>query len=142
MIGRRALGTACLSALALAVMYSSTAGADPASRQTLLDKCAEACSKCQRSCDACARHCATQLGEGKSHHMATLRTCLDCADICAAASRIVARNGVFSGPICTACADACAKCAAECDKHASDTIMKECAEQCRACEKACREMLK
>src|SRR5262249_420685 len=86
--------------------------------------------------------CATLLSEGKSHHLASLRTCLDCADVCSAASHIVARNGVFSGQICTACADTCAKCAAECDKHGNDPIMVQCAKEGRACEQACREMVK
>ena len=142
MIGRREFGMIGLSALAVAVVHDPTSAADSTKRETSIDACAEACSKCQRTCDACARHCATKIGEGSGHHMATLRTCLDCADVCSAASRIVARNGVFSNQICTACADACAKCAAECDKHASDAIMLECAKQCRACETACREMLK
>lgn len=142
MIGRREFGIAGLSAMAMAAIVNPTEGADPPNRSPLFDECAEVCSKCQRICDACARHCATLTGEGKSHHLATLRSCLDCADVCSAASHIVARNGVFSSQICTACADVCAKCAAECDKHATDTTMMQCAKQCRACEKACRDMLK
>jgi hypothetical protein len=129
-------------AIMMAAIDNRSEGADQANRDKVFDECAEACSKCQRTCDACARHCATLISEGKSHHMATLRTCLDCADVCSAASRIVARKGVFSGQICTACADTCTKCATECDKHASDEIMVQCAKECRVCEKACREMLK
>jgi len=142
MMGRREFGIAGVSSLALAAFHNRTEGADQANRDKVFDECAEACSKCQRTCDACARHCATLISEGQRHHLATLRTCLDCADLCSAASHIVARKGVFSGQVCTACADACAKCAAECDKHASDTIMVQCAKDCRVCENACREMLK
>jgi hypothetical protein len=80
------------------------------------------------------------LGQGKKAHQTTLRTCLDCADHCAAAARITARQGVYSNLICTACAEACARCGKECAKF-DDEHMKKCAEECRRCEKACREML-
>src|SRR4051794_11478654 len=142
MIGRREFRVAAVMVLALATIANPILGADSADREKLFDECAEACFKCQRICDVCAQHCMTQMGEGKSHHMASLRACLDCADICSTASRIVARKGVFSTQICAACADSCTKCAAECDKHGTDAIMTQCAKQCRACETACREMLK
>lgn len=83
------------------------------------------------------------LADGKKHHMATLQTCQDCADICAAASQIVSREGVMSDVICQACADACAKCAKACRTHGSDDkMMTACAAECEKCEKACRDMLK
>jgi hypothetical protein len=81
------------------------------------------------------------LGDGKKDHLTTLQSCQDCADICAAAAQIVARQGIYAKLICSACADACAKCAAECERFASDKLMTDCAKQCRSCEKACREML-
>ena len=71
-----------------------------------LEECAEACNECQRECDACAQHCAMLLGAGKKEHMATLQSCQDCADICTAAARIVARGGAYMKIICMACADA------------------------------------
>lgn len=104
--------------------------------------CAKACSECQHECDACATHCAHKLAEGKKDHLATLMTCRDCADFCAAAAQIVARGGPFAAMICQPCAEACAACAKECDKFPDDEHMKRCAEECRTCEKACREMVK
>lgn len=74
--------------------------------------------------------------------MTTLATCQDCADVCVAASQIVARGGPFAAEICVACADVCADCAKECEKFPDDQHMKECAEECRECEKACRDMVK
>jgi hypothetical protein len=68
-------------------------------------------------------------------------TCQDCADVCAAASQIVARGGPFSKTICGSCAEACAACAKECEKYPNDVHMKECAEECRECEKSCRAMV-
>ncbi len=104
-------------------------------------KCAEACSDCQRECDRCAMHCAGMMAQGKEHHQMTMQTCLDCADVCAAAAQIVSRGGPFSADICAACADVCKKCAAACRKHENDEMMAACAKECEACEKACRSML-
>jgi len=107
-----------------------------------MQACAKACSDCQRACDTCATHCAHMLAEGKKEHLTTLATCLDCSTICAAASQVVARGGPFSNTVCTACADCCARCATQCEKFPEDKHMKACAEECRKCEKACRDMLK
>lgn len=105
-------------------------------------KCAAACSDCQRECDSCSSHCAMKITEGDKAHAVTLQTCLDCGDLCAAASQIVSRGGPFSDLICQSCADACGRCAKECNKFPDDAHMKKCADECLKCEKACREMLK
>lgn len=106
-------------------------------------ECAKACDDCARKCDECAAHCAKLIAGGDKHHLATLKTCQDCAAICRAASSIVSKQGPFSDIICTACADACKKCGDACEKHGGDDpMMKACAAECRKCEKACREMLK
>lgn len=105
-------------------------------------ECAEACSDCQRECDSCATHCAHMLHDGKKEHLATLATCRDCADFCAAASQICARGGPFAALICESCAEACARCGKECERFPQDEHMKRCAQECRKCEKACREMVK
>ncbi len=36
----------------------------------------------------------------------------------------------------------CKRCGDACEKHATDPIMKRCSDECRTCEKACREMVK
>jgi len=89
----------------------------------------------------CAAHCAKLVSEGKKEHLATLKTCQDCATVCSAAASIVARMGPFSDTICKSCADACKRCGDECDKLKDDPMMKKCADECRKCEKACRDML-
>jgi hypothetical protein len=104
--------------------------------------CAKAAADCARHCDLCAAHCAKLVADGKKEHLATLRLCLDCAAFCQAASSITAKDGPMTDLITISCADACKRCGDECDKHASDPIMKRCAEECRACEKVCREMHK
>lgn len=104
-------------------------------------ECAEACSDCQRECDRCAIHCAGMISHGKEGHQKTMQTCLDCADVCAAAAKIVSRGGPFAADICEACADVCKQCAEACRKHENDPMMAACAKECEACEKACRQML-
>jgi Domain of Unknown Function (DUF326) len=105
--------------------------------------CAKACDDCARMCDACGAHCAKMVAEGNKGHEETMRTCQDCASVCRAAGAVTARTGPFSHVICTACAEVCKKCGDACTKHAAhDNIMKKCADECVACEKACREMLK
>ena len=75
-------------------------------------------------------------------HFKTLQTCQDCATACRAASCIVARNGPFSDLICTACADTCKRCGDACEKLQDDSMMEHYEDECRKCEKSCRDMLK
>lgn len=136
-----------LSAVGIAAFEGALGGsralaADDRSKHKAYDDCAKACSDCQRECDSCAAHCADLLAKGEKDHATTLATCQDCADVCAAAARIMARGGPYSGKICDACAAVCALCGKECEKFPDDEHMKKCAEECRKCEKACREMLK
>jgi len=105
------------------------------------DACAKACAMCMRECESCAHHCAHQAAEGKKEHLRTLGTCVDCAEFCAAAAKIVSHRGPMSGTICEACAKACDVCGAACEKFPDDAHMKRCAQACRDCEKACKEML-
>jgi hypothetical protein len=94
-----------------------------------------------RECEMCARHCADLVAAGRKEHLKTLGTCADCAEFCAAAARIVSRNGPMSVTICEACAKACDTCGAACEKFASDEHMRRCAQECRECAKACRDMI-
>jgi hypothetical protein len=147
MIRRREFASAGLTAAALAAMEAvgaayerkPEAGASP---ESMFDKCARACSDCQRLCDACATYCAKLLAKGSEHHLETLDSCRDCASLCSSASQIVAREGMFADLVCRACEEACARCASHCERHGqSDPMMTRCAEECRKCETACREML-
>lgn len=146
---RRAFTMASLSAAALAVGQTATAqekhaqqhGKGHVGYSKHFQECATACSDCQRECDRCAIHCANMIPGANSDHHTTLQTCLDCADVCAAASKIVSRGGPFAIDICEACADVCKQCAEACRKHENDPMMAACAKECEECEKACRSML-
>lgn len=155
MVGRREFGALGITAAAaLALKATALAEDKPASGKpkaahpaghgpnpAMMMKCAEACSDCQRECDACSDHCAHMLSEGDKSHYTTLKTCQDCATVCAAAAQMVSRHGPFSILICKACAEACDQCATECEKFKDDEHMARCAEECRKCEKACKQMI-
>ena len=145
MIGRREFGLAGISAAALVAWESSGLAqtkAEHAEHHHDVDKCAVACGACQRSCDSCSTHCADLAASGKKEHLESLKSCQDCAAICATASQIVSRGGPFADLICTACAEACARCAKICELFPDDNHMKLCAAECRKCEAECRAMLK
>jgi hypothetical protein len=152
MIGRRDFTVAGLTAVTLGALQNPLLAQAPATRAApkaadahdhggMNEACAKACSDCQRECESCAAHCAKQLEGGKKDHSTTLATCLDCAAFCASAASIVARGGPFAALICKACVDACAMCGKECEKFPDDKHMKECAAECRKCEKACKDMV-
>ncbi|HEY2249709.1 MAG TPA: four-helix bundle copper-binding protein [Planctomycetaceae bacterium] len=145
MIRRREFALAGLSAAALTA-FGSADDRRPDRKEghdgTMFDKCAKACSDCQRECEACSTHCAKLLAKAGGHHLETLMTCRDCADLCAVSASLAARQGPFADLACRACADACAKCATACEKHGrDDKVMTHCAEECKRCEKECREMI-
>jgi hypothetical protein len=104
--------------------------------------CAAACSDCARECEGCSTHCAKHVAEGHAKHLETLMTCRDCAELCSATARIVARGGPFAEIACKGCAEACKTCGDACSAFSDDEQMQQCAETCRACEAACRSMVK
>ena len=70
-----------------------------------------------------------------------IRSCLDCADICEAATRLGLRrtgsNDVVLREMLELCARTCDACAAECDSHDHEHC-KLCAQICRECADDCR----
>ena len=111
----------------------------------LLARCLDACTACALTCTQCADACLAE--DDVAHLTKCIRQDLDCADLCTATARIVARltdreNSVTRAAL-EACAAACAACAAECEEHGRHGMehCKVCAEQCAACERACRALL-
>jgi hypothetical protein len=107
-----------------------------------MEKCLKECVRCAKECESCFQHCVGLVAQGKKEHVHTLRTCIDCADYCALAAKVISRHGAIVDPICDACAKACDTCGAACEKHPTDEHMKRCAEACKDCAKACRAMVK
>lgn len=100
--------------------------------------------ECEQICITCADAC---LGE---EQVADLRECirlnLDCADICGATGRMVARQArpepALWKALLEACAQACRSCADECAKHESrHEHCRLCREACERAEQACRKAL-
>jgi len=107
--------------------------------------CMEACAACALACLACADGCLME------REVTMLRRCiqldLDCADICTATARLLARGSDFDPRIWRAqvetCARACAACNAECLRHAQHHAhCSQCAEACRLCAERCGELLR
>jgi hypothetical protein len=114
-----------------------SAPADPHAAH--LDHHARILADCLRECESCSDHCAKLAGSGQQEHLLSQKLCADCAEFCAAATRIVSRMGPLSELINQACAKACEMCAVKCDQYTGDAHMKRCAKICRDCAQTCRE---
>src|SRR5262249_31518115 len=106
------------------------------------ESCMKACAACARQCESCFNHCAHLVAQGRKEHLSTLKTCVDCGDVCSLAAKVLARDGALAAPICDGCAKACDACAAACEKHPDDEHMRACAKACRECAKECRAMIR
>lgn len=100
-----------------------------------------AAAECSFVCTACADACLSESADMS----ACIRRDLDCAEICAAVARMLARPGRQDRRtlehMLDACARACRACAEECSSHAGHMDhCAICAETCRACADACDEM--
>lgn len=109
----------------------------------LLSACIEECFACASACTTCADAC---LGESMVAELATcIRLDMDCADVCEATGRVMARHAghdlALTRALLEACAAACRACAEECERHGSMEHCRLCAEACRSCEAACRDFL-
>ena len=102
-------------------------------------ECIEACVACLVACEMCSDACLTESDNAML--VACIRLDRDCAEVCSAAVRMMARGGPLTAIMCGACADACDACAAECEKHAAHhEHCRICADACRKCADACRKM--
>src|SRR5918912_1211874 len=96
------------------------------------------------TCTICADAC---LAEPDIEALARcIRLCLDCADACVDAGRILSRqtdpDADTQLTALEACLAACRACAAECERHAHHhEHCRLSAEECRRCEHACDDLL-
>ncbi len=102
-------------------------------------ECIEACVACLVACEMCSDACLD--ADGVNAMVTCIRLDRDCAEMCAAALRVMSRGGPLAAALCAACADACDACASECERHAAHMDhCRVCAEACRRCAEACRAM--
>jgi hypothetical protein len=139
---RALLAAALVTCLPTAARTEDKPAAPHVHRSPEMQKCIEACVTCTNQCETCFVHCTGLVASGKKEHVATLKSCVDCGDLCAVAGKIMSRDGSLIGPACEGCAKGCDACAASCEKFPKDEHMAACARACRDCSKACREMLK
>jgi len=137
----RAILTTSIFALAASFNASSVQAADDQHHEHYM-KCAKACADCQLQCDMCFQHCAGLVAQGEKTHAATMRSCIDCAEVCKTAATLSARHSPVAGSVCEVCAKVCDQCAVACEKFPDDKHMAACAKSCRDCAKECREMMK
>ena len=110
---------------------------------TKLASTIDALTECSEACTACADAC---LSEGMVADLTkTIRTNMDCADICNATARVLSRHTGYDANITRslleACIMACRSAADECDEHAEMPHCSICAEVCRSCQRSCEELL-
>ncbi|WP_037306309.1 ferredoxin [Amycolatopsis orientalis] len=111
-----------------------------------LARCVEACLACAQACVACADACLSEPDDVVPALRACIRLTQDCADFCTAAARAVSRqtgaDHTVLRAVLRACVTICGACARECETHAGrHDHCRVCAEQCRAGEKACQDLL-
>jgi hypothetical protein len=109
----------------------------------LLAACIDACAESNSTCTVCAD---ASLAEPDPVEMRrSIRLCLDCADVCVATGRVLARQTDYEHEIAhamlEACVRACGICAQECERHPDHEHCRLCAEVCRRCEAACSRLL-
>ena len=104
----------------------------------------EAANECAVVCTACASAC---LSEGDPKPMVTcIQDDLDCADLCEATARHLARLNLSDKQRTTtlraACIEACVQCATSCGEHRDHhEHCRLCEQACRRCEEACQALL-
>jgi len=104
----------------------------------------DAANACSIACSACASAC---LSEDDPKAMATcIRDDLDCADLCSATARHLARLNLSdkqrTTALLAACIEACVQCAASCAPHRDHhEHCRLCEQACLRCEQACQALL-
>lgn len=116
------------------------APASDAGEQAL--EAAYAAAQCSLVCTTCADAC---LSEEKSGLEECIRLDQDCAEICGAVARMIARPGHQDREtldrLLEACIRACRACAEECGRHAGTMEhCRVCADTCTECADACEAM--
>ena len=115
---------------------SKPTSGDPMPHQTYA-ACIEACNSCAVACNHCLASCLQEPDVKMMSRCIALD--IDCAQLCAVAAAMMARDSDHAGAICALCADVCQACGDECAKHDMEHC-QQCAKACHACAKACRSM--
>ena len=123
------------------------ADAHPVSHQPFDDAviaCIEECVACFQACAACADACLSE--PDITSLLKCVRTNLDCSDVCSTTAAVLSRRTATDlaviRAVVEACLASCVACAEECELHAAHhEHCQICAQACRRCEAACRQLL-
>jgi hypothetical protein len=113
--------------------------------EQLLVSCIEACYDCSQACTQCADDSLSE--QDVQGFVKCIRLCLDCSDVCATTGNVVSRQTEYDANVTRAVLQACiATCRSsgdECQHHADHGVKhcQVCADQCRRCEQACKDLL-
>src|SRR5262245_3189164 len=77
--------------------------------------CAESCARCMHECEDGFHHCLHQARSGKAEYARAAHLCIDCAEVCGTAAKLVARGSPLMNHVCAACAASCDDCLAACE---------------------------
>lgn len=95
-----------------------------------MQECITGCLACHAICLQTVDHC---LETGGAHvAQRHIRILLDCADLCETSAHLMITQSPFEGRICALCAEACRACEAAC-RQMGDALDLKCAESCRKC---------
>src|SRR3989344_1897969 len=127
-----------------------------------IQKCIDVCHSCALVCKQTIIHC---IHEGRKHsdpeHLEQLISCIvicqasvdagilevlihkipapKSSDYSEELFDVMAAHSPYMDQMCVICVDICESCAESCDQF-DNKEMKKCANECRACEKVCRDM--
>jgi hypothetical protein len=104
----------------------------------------DAANACAVICSACASACLSE--DDPSSMVTCIRDDLDCADLCEATARHLARLNLSdkarTTALLTACIEACVQCATSCAEHRDHhEHCRLCEQACKRCEQACQALL-
>jgi hypothetical protein len=109
----------------------------------LLAATIDAVSDCAQACTAGTD--ADLSEQNLAEMVKCIRLCLDCTDVCIATGGVISRLAEYdpsvTRPLLESCVAVCTSCGDECERHAHMPHCQVCAEACRRCERACRELL-
>ena len=109
-----------------------------------LVRCIDECFSCAATCTSCADACLAE--DAVQDLVACIRLNLDCADVCEATGRVLARRTAFEPQLARllvdACVAACRRCGEECARHSEHhEHCRICAEACDRCAQACDDVI-
>ncbi|RZI86732.1 MAG: four-helix bundle copper-binding protein [Rubrivivax sp.] len=97
------------------------------------DECIRACQAALQACQVCV---SADVRESHEDMENCILINLDCADMCEATIKVLARQSPHHGDFCAVCTHLCRACAAECAKHDHEHCQR-CRAACEQCAHAC-----